>query len=72
MKWLINSSGAGILTSIDESALAELTSLASYRGHQFFKAPGDEVVGTFNCFSWMGCFSLASASKEQLDKDYNR
>jgi hypothetical protein len=62
----------GILNKIDESSLAEILAMESYRSHQFFVEAGEPIKKTQNCFSWGGAVILANKSSEGLERDYAR
>jgi hypothetical protein len=54
-----------------ETALATIKGLESYRAHELFVKPGQEVIPTVDCFSWGGVVKLANPSDEKLFEDYN-
>lgn len=72
MKWLINTTATGKLTSFHKAAVDEIVSMSSYRGHQFFPSLGDTVKRTENCFSWMGCVMTVNKSSDTLEEHYRR
>ena len=51
--------------------MAVISSEESYRGHQIFFKPGNNVIATQNCFSWAGCVLLANQSEEKLNRVYD-
>jgi len=61
---------AGTLQAVDQKALATLTSLPSYRGHEIFLDLGKPVIPTKDCFSWGGCVKLTHLDQAQRDADY--
>ena len=71
MKWMC-SFKEGVLQRYNPDNVAELTSMPSYRGHQWFVAPGSYMHKTRNCFSWVGCVRLVNDTKEGLQRDWDR
>lgn len=61
---------AGTLEAVDEDALATISGLASYRGHEIFLDIGTPVIPTKDCFSWGGCVKLTHVQPAQCDADY--
>ena len=52
--------------------VTEIAAFESYRGHQFFVAPGTHINKTRNCFTWVGCVRLAHENEEALKRDMLR
>ena len=71
LKWLI-STKEGPLAAYAPADVAEMKEMSSYRGHQFFKDPGETLKKTMTCFTWAGCVKFASKSQETMERDYKR
>jgi biotin carboxylase len=71
MKWMC-SFKEGTLARYNPDDMAELLAMESYRGHQWFIAPGGHLPKTRNCFSWTGCVRLVNDTKEGLQRDWDR
>jgi len=71
LKWLI-SRHDGVLQSYSPANVDEIKSSGSYRGHQVFRDPGEQIKPTVNCFTWAGCVKLANADSDSLEADYAR
>lgn len=72
MKWIIVTQSEGTLVEVNPDALHELTSLQSYRGHQFFVEVGERLRKTVDCFTWGGYVKLVHVDEDQLVRDYQR
>ena len=53
-------------------AVAEIKSMGSYRGSQFFVDAGDNLRKTENCFSWAGAVNLVNEDEDAMWQDYRR
>lgn len=62
---------AGVLDAVDDVALASVTRLPSYQGHEIFLDVGTHVIPTKDCFSWGGVVKLAHKDPAQLQQDYS-
>ena len=71
LKWVI-ASRDGVLKRYCPADVDEIKSMSSYRGHQFFKDPGEFIKRTQTCFTWAGAVKLANASSEAMEADYSR
>lgn len=72
MKWIVVTESVGKLSSIKPEAVSEITSMESYRGHQFFVSPGDTIRPTVDCFTWAGCIKLVHKYADHASRDYDR
>lgn len=71
LKWLVNYR-EGTFTGVDEAGLQTILTDPSYRGHQIFIHPGNQVKKTQNCFTWGGCVLLANRDEAAMEAIYNK
>ena len=62
----------GKLREIMPSALNNLKTMRSYRGHQFFVEAGEDISRTQNCLSWAGCVKVVNEEESVFKLDCSR
>ena len=62
----------GSFASYNESCIAEIKGMSSFRAMELFLKPGDKIKKTIDCFTWCGCVLMANADKVSIDRDYER
>jgi hypothetical protein len=71
MKWIC-SQKEGPFKGYNPENVSEIISMSSYRGHQWFVAPGTYLNRTRNCFTWVGLIRLVNDDKAVLQRDWDR
>jgi biotin carboxylase len=62
----------GTFDKYDETLLAEIKAMPSFRDIETFLKPGKPCRPTIDCFTWGGCVLLANVDEQQLNEDYAR